>query len=314
MKIGFIVDDLNSFNIAKDSTYMMLKAVSDKNWQIFTFYMNDLYIINGNPRGNAQNIEINENSDDWFTVLEKTDISLNDLDAIFMRKDPPFNMEYIYVTYMLDLAQKNGVLIVNNPQILRDYNEKVAISNFPQFAPNTLISRNYKEINEFYNKYKDIIVKPLDGMGGSSIFRIKENDKNKNVILEVLTNHQSQFIMVQDFQKGISQGDKRILIVDGVPISYCMARIPGETDNRGNLAAGATAEIRKLTARDSEIANAVAKDLKEKGVLFAGLDIIGDTLTEVNITSPTGVQEIYKKTNINAAELLMEAVELKLQK
>lgn len=315
MKVGFIIDDLNSFNISKDSTFMMLQAAQDKGWEVYTFYLNDLYIINGNPKGNSLKIKIHKTKQTWYEVLSQhNDFSLLDLDCIFMRKDPPFNMEYIYVTYMLDLAKKNGVLIVNNPQALRDFNEKVAISNYPKFAPNTLITRSYKQINKFYEEHKDIIVKPLDGMGGSSIFRIKDGDKNKNVILEVLTEHQSKYIMVQDYQKAIKEGDKRILIVNGEPIKYLLARVPSEKDNRGNLAAGATAEVRELKDSDYKIAKKVAKKLKKQGVMFAGIDVIGDKLTEVNITSPTGIQEIYKATKINAASLLMQAVEEKIEK
>ncbi|WP_150466337.1 glutathione synthase [Francisella sp. SYW-9] len=315
MKVGFIIDNLNSFNISKDSTFMMLQAAQDKGWEIYTFYLDDLYIINGDPKGNSLKIKIHKNKQTWYEVLSQhNDFSLLDLDCIFMRKDPPFDMEYIYVTYMLDLAKKNDVLIVNNPQALRDFNEKVAISNYPRFAPNTLITRSYKQINKFYEKHKDIIVKPLDGMGGSSIFRIKDGDKNKNVILEVLTEHQSKYIMVQDYQKSIKDGDKRVLIVNGEPIKYLLARIPSEKDNRGNLAAGATAEVRELKDSDYKIAKKVAKKLKKQGVMFAGIDIIGDKLTEVNITSPTGIQEIYKATKINAASLLMQAVEQKIEK
>ncbi|QIW10163.1 glutathione synthase [Francisella sp. LA112445] len=315
MKVGFIIDNLNSFNISKDSTFMMLQAAQDKGWEVYTFYLDDLYIINGDPKGNSLKIKIHKNKQTWYEVLSQhNDFSLLDLDCIFMRKDPPFDMEYIYVTYMLDLAKKNGVLIVNNPQALRDFNEKVAISNYPKFAPHTLITRSYNQINKFYEKHKDIIVKPLDGMGGSSIFRIKDGDKNKNVILEVLTEHQSKYIMVQDYQKAIKEGDKRILIVNGEPIKYLLARVPSEKDNRGNLAAGATAEVRELKDSDYKIAKKVAKKLKKQGVMFAGIDVIGDKLTEVNITSPTGIQEIYKATKINAASLLMQAVEQKIEK
>ena len=315
MKIGFIIDELETFNIGKDSTYMMLNAANAKGWDIYTFYMNDLSILDGVPFGNAKKLKLNNaNDSSWYTIEKEEKVSLNDLDAILMRKDPPFNMEYIYVTYMLDIAQKAGVCVVNNPQALRDYNEKVAIANYPNFTPKTLITRSYAEINKFYDEHKDIIVKPLDGMGGSSIFRIQDGDKNKNVILEVLTEHEAKYIMVQDYQASIKDGDKRILIVDGKPVEYCMARVPSEKDNRGNLAAGATAEIRPLTARDSEIATTIAKDLQAMGVIFAGIDVIGDTLTEINITSPTGIQEIYKGADINAAELLMDAINTNIKK
>ncbi|KEI35689.1 glutathione synthase [Allofrancisella frigidaquae] len=315
MKIGFIIDNLNSFNISKDSTFMMLLAAQEKGWNIYTFYLNDLYIDNGKPKGDALELKIHKDKSLWYEIISQhRNLSLLDLDCIFMRKDPPFNMEYIYVTYMLDLAKKADVLIVNNPQALRDFNEKVAISNYSKYSPNTLITRSYEQINKFYDEHKDIIVKPLDGMGGSSIFRIKDGDKNKNVILETLTHHQTKYIMVQDYQQAISKGDKRILIVNGEPIKYLLARIPSDKDNRGNLAAGATAEVRPLEDSDYRIAKKVAKKLKKHGVMFAGIDVIGDKLTEINITSPTGIQEIYKATKINAASLLMQAVEQKIHK
>lgn len=315
MKIGFIVDDLNSFNIVKDSTYMMMCAAEDKGWEVYTFYMNDLSILNGKPKGNACKIKIKKDKQPWYSIVStKEGLSLNDLDCIFMRKDPPFDMEFVYVTYMLDLAKIAGVLVVNNPQALRDYNEKVAISYYPQYSPQTLITRSYAEINKFYAKHKDIIVKPLDGMGGSSIFRIKEGDKNKAVILETLTKHETVYIMVQDFQSAISEGDKRILIVNGEPIKYVLARIPSASDNRGNLAAGATAEVRPIEDKLYKMAKKIAKKLKKQGVMLAGIDVIGDKLTEINITSPTCMREIYKETKINIASLLMQAVEEKIQK
>ena len=315
MKIGFIIDELNTFNISKDSTFMLMLAAQDKGWEIYTFYMNDLYIINGKPKGHSLKLKLHKNKEIWYEILSQhQDLSLLDLDCVLMRKDPPFNMEYIYVTYMLDLAKKAGVLIVNDPQALRDFNEKVAITNYPKYSPKTLITRSYDLINRFYEKYKDIIVKPLDGMGGSSIFRIKEGDKNKNVILETLTTNQERYIMVQDYQEAIAQGDKRILIVNGEPIRYLLARIPSDKDNRGNLAAGATSEVRSLEDHDYKIAKKVAKKLKKQGVMLAGIDVIGDKLTEINITSPTGIQEIYKATKINTASLLMQAIEQKINK
>ncbi|MGQ4005557.1 glutathione synthase [Francisellaceae bacterium CB300] len=313
MKVGFIVDDLDTFNIAKDSTYMMMCAAEDKGWEINVFYLSELFIINGDPKGNPFTIKVKKDKTPWYDVTaNKSNISLTSLDCIFMRKDPPFDMEYIYVTYMLDLAKKVGVLVVNNPQALRDFNEKVAISYYPKYAPNTLITRSYAEINKFYAKYKDIIVKPLDGMGGSSIFRIKDSDKNKAVILETLTKHQTSYIMVQDYQEAISQGDKRVLIVNGDPIKHVLARIPSDSDNRGNLAAGATSEVREITDAEYKMARKIGKKLKKQGVMLAGIDVIGDKLTEINITSPTCMREIYKATKINIASLLMQAVEEKI--
>jgi len=315
MKVAFIVDDLNSFKIKKDSTFAMFEAVAKKGWQQSIIYMQDMFLEDGVAYARAKDIIILQNfsQEKWYDLGEENTLLLSDFDVILMRKDPPFNMMYIYVTYMLDLAQKEGVLIVNNPQSLRNYNEKVAITHFPHLAPTTLISKDYQDLNRFYEKHKDIIAKPLDGMGGISIFRIKDDDKNKNVIFEVLTQNQSEYIMAQTYQKEILQGDKRILIVDGKPVEYLVARIPSDADNRGNLAVGATADVRKLTEKDFEIANEIGEFLKANNIIFAGIDVIGSSLTEINITSPTGIQEIFKDSGINTAELLMDAIEKRLE-
>lgn len=312
IKIAFLSDPLSSFNIQKDSTYMMMQAAAHQGWDLYHISMNQLYVENGVAYANARHFNFIFDSLDWHQYTREMAMPLSEFDVILMRKDPPFDMEYIYATYMLDLAEQCGVLVVNKPQALRDYNEKVAVTRFPQFAPNTLITRSQGLINQFLEQYQDIIVKPLDGMGGSSIFRIKKGDSNKNVIIETLTQHQSVYAMIQEFEPDIVYGDKRILIVDGQPVDYLMARVPNQEDGRGNLAAGATAVVRQLEDYEYAIAREVGAFLKANGVLFAGLDVIGKCLTEINITSPTGIQEVYKQSGINAAELLIESIAKKL--
>ena len=229
-----------------------------------------------------------------------------------MRKDPPFDMSYIYATYVLSTAQKEGALVVNDPQALRNINEKVSIVKYPECTPKTLVTKSFKQINDFLACYQDIVVKPLGGMGGDSVFRIQPGDHNKNVILETITQNQERFIMAQQYQPEIEQGDKRILIINGQPLEYLVVRIPQPGDFRGNVARGATTSIRKLTAREYDIAVTVGKDLKAEGVLFAGIDMIGEALTEINITSPTMIQEIYNESGVDAASILMDVVAEKL--
>ena len=226
-----------------------------------------------------------------------------------MRKDPPFDTEFIYATYMLERAEIAGTLIVNKPQSLRDCNEKLFTAWFPELTPKTLVTRNNQKIREFHNENKDIIIKPLDGMGGSSIFRIGENDPNVGVILETLTAHSTQYAMVQEYMPEIVDGDKRILIVNGEPMPYCLARIPAQGETRGNLAAGGRGEARPLSASDKFIAETIAPELKKRGLFFVGLDVIGDKVTEINVTSPTCIREIEAAYPINISGKLMDAIE-----
>ena len=234
---------------------------------------------------------------------------MSELDAVLMRKDPPFDTEFIYATYMLERAEVEGTLIVNKPQSLRDCNEKLFTAWFAELTPRTLVTRNNDKIREFHQKEKDIIIKPLDGMGGASIFHIKENDANVGVILETLTNHGNQYAMVQEFMPEIKDGDKRILIVNGEPMPYCLARIPAQGETRGNLAAGGRGEARPLSATDKLIAETIAPELKKRGLYFVGLDVIGDKVTEINVTSPTCIREIEAAYPINISGKLMDAIE-----
>ncbi len=311
MKVAFIIDPLHTFNIKKDTAYMMMLSVAKKEWQQYVFELQDIFVEDGVAYGQGYELILtgSKEHNKWYQLTPGDKMKLGEFDAIFMRKDPPFNMEFVYATYILDLAEKQGALIINKPQTLRDANEKFSITRYPNLTPKTMVSRSFKVIKDFIERYQDVVVKPLDGMGGESIFRIQPNDPNKNVILETITRYESRFIMVQEYQAAIKEGDKRILIVDGEPLEYLVARIPSKDDSRGNLARGATPVVRKLTAEEFEIAAIVGKDLKESGVLFAGIDVIGNRLTEINITSPTMAQQIYNENGINATDILMDVVE-----
>lgn len=312
MKVAFIIDPIETLNIDKDSTYMMLKAAQARHWEQYIVEVKDLFIEDGIAYGDMLLFNFNTKNDPWYSLAEPQKINLSKFNAIFMRKDPPFDMNYIYATYILSVAKRNGTLIVNSPESLRNINEKISILQYPMFAAKTMVSKSFKTINRFLLKYQDIVVKPLDQMGGNSVFRIQIGDYNKNVILENITHNQKRFIIIQQYQIEIEQGDKRILIVNGQPLKYLVVRMPKSGDFRGNVARGATISIRKLTIQEHYIAMTVGKDLKLKGVLFAGIDMIGDKITEINITSPTMIQEIYKESSIDAASILMDAVTDKL--
>jgi glutathione synthase len=248
----------------------------------------------------------------WFNFVSEQDLSLDSLDVIIMRKDPPFDQEYLYATYMLELAENAGVYVVNKPQSLRDANEKLFTSWFPQCCTETLVTRDAQRIKGFLRELDEIIVKPLDGMGGASIFHLREGDPNLSVILETMTQHNSRQVMAQKYLPEIKDGDKRILMVNGEPVPYCLARIPAEGESRGNLAAGGTGQGRALTDQDRWIANQVGPTLREKGLVFVGLDVIGSTLTEINVTSPTCVQELDKQFGLNISGQLMDHIEATL--
>ena len=287
---------------------MMFEA-QKRGYEIYYMEMKDLYLEQGQCRATAQKVKVFDDSEHWYELAETSDIAVSELDAVLMRKDPPFDTEFIYATYMLERAEVEGTLIVNKPQSLRDCNEKLFTAWFPELTPRTLVTRNNDKIREFHRQEKDIIIKPLDGMGGSSIFRIKENDVNVGVILETLTDHGNQYAMVQEFMPAIKDGDKRILIVNGEPMPYCLARIPAQGETRGNLAAGGRGEARPLSATDKLIAETIAPELKKRGLYFVGLDVIGDKVTEINVTSPTCIREIEAVYPINISGKLMDAIE-----
>ncbi|USH02902.1 glutathione synthase [Grimontia kaedaensis] len=314
IKLGVVMDPIESINIKKDSSFAMMLEAQKRGWEIHYMQMNDLSLEQGKALARTKIVTLEENPEKWFEVVSEQEIALADLDAVLMRKDPPFDTEYIYATYILERAEVEGCLIVNKPQSLRDCNEKLFTAWFPEHTPITLVTRRADQIKAFQEKHGDVILKPLDGMGGSSIFRVKQGDPNLSVIIETLTGLGNNYCMAQTFVPDISNGDKRILVVDGEPMPYCLARIPAKGETRGNLAAGGRGEARPLSDTDWAIAHAVAPTLKEKGLIFVGLDIIGDKLTEINVTSPTCIREIEAAFDINISGKLMDAIEVRLQK
>lgn len=314
IKIGVVMDPISEVKVKKDSSMAMMLEAQARGYEIYYMEMQDLYLEQGVCRATAAKVKVFDDPEHWYELDEREDINVADLDAVLMRKDPPFDTEFIYATYMLERAEVAGTLIVNKPQSLRDCNEKLFTAWFPELTPKTLVTRNNQKIREFHKENKDIIIKPLDGMGGSSIFRIGENDPNVGVILETLTAHSSQYAMVQEYMPEIVDGDKRILIVNGEPMPYCLARIPAQGETRGNLAAGGRGEARPLSASDKLIAETIAPELKKRGLYFVGLDVIGDKVTEINVTSPTCIREIEAAYPINISGKLMDAIEQNIKK
>lgn len=309
IKIGVVMDPISQVNVKKDSSMAMMLEAQARGYEIYYMEMQDLYLEQGDCHATTAKVKVFNDPEHWYELGEQQDINVAELDAVLMRKDPPFDTEFIYATYMLERAEVAGTLIVNKPQSLRDCNEKLFTAWFPELTPKTLVTRNNKKIREFHQENKDIIIKPLDGMGGSSIFRIGENDPNVGVILETLTAHSTQYAMVQEYMPEIVDGDKRILIVNGEPMPYCLARIPAQGETRGNLAAGGRGEARPLSASDKLIAETIAPELKKRGLYFVGLDVIGDKVTEINVTSPTCIREIEAAYPINISGKLMDAIE-----
>lgn len=312
IKLGIVMDPIADINIKKDSSFAMLLEAQRRGYEIHYMEMADLYLLQGQARARTRLLSVEPNPARWYHFGSEQDLALSELNVILMRKDPPFDTEYIYSTYMLERAEDAGTLIVNKPQSLRDANEKLYTSWFSQFTPKTLVSRDPKRLKAFYQQEQDVILKPLDGMGGASIFRLKPEDPNVSVILETLTAHGSQYAMAQRYIPEIVDGDKRILVVDGEPVPYCLARIPASGETRGNLAAGGRGEARPLSDSDWAIAKALGPTLKAKGLIFVGLDVIGDKLTEINVTSPTCIREIEAAFPISITGMLFDAVERRL--
>ncbi len=318
IKIGIIMDPLPSINIKKDSTFAMMLAAQKSNWEIHTIYQPDLYTENEVPRAFSRITHVEDNPDNWFNFSSEQDIDLSSLNVILMRKDPPFDIEYIATTYILQLAAQRGCLIVNKAASLRDNNEKMFIAQFPQCCTPFLVSRKKNRLREFVKQrfqaaQRDVILKPLDGMGGTSIYRVNPQDPNLSVILETVSENESRTVMAQQFIPEITYGDKRVLLIDGKAIPYALARIPASGETRGNLAAGGTGVGVELTERDHWICQQVAPVLKQQGILFAGIDIIGDYLTEINITSPTCIRELDQIYSLDIAGDLMRCIEKHLQ-
>lgn len=313
-QLGVVMDPIGSINPAKDSSLAMLLEAQRRGYALWYFEQQDLTLRNGVTEGQARSLRVTDSKTLWFELGPYRPLPLGSLDVVLMRKDPPFNTEYIYTTYLLERAEMAGALLVNRPQALRDINEKVYTAWFPQCCPETLITRSMESLGDFLATEGRIVVKPLDGMGGRSIFVLAQGDNNANVVFETLTAYGQQFALAQRYLPEIAQGDKRIILVDGKPVSRVLARIPAANDNRGNLAAGAQPEVRELTDRDAWICAEVGPLLRERGILFAGLDVIGDYLTEINVTSPTGIRELAKLGGLDVASTLFDAVDEKLSK
>ena len=309
LKVGVVMDPIESITPYKDSSLAMLLEAGRRGAEIHYFEQGDLKLVSDCAIGKSTRLTVKDDNDDWFQKGAQQDVALGDLDAILMRKDPPFDMEYIYTTYILDRAKVAGALVVNDPQALRDMNEKAYTAWFPECTPATLITRSVEEMKAFLVEHGHVVAKPLDGMGGRSIFVVQKGDKNANVVFETLTDDGRRFAMAQVYIPEISAGDKRILLINGEAVPYALARVPSDEDHRGNLVMGAKGIGQELSDADRAICEQVGPALRDGGVLFAGIDIIGDYLTEVNVTSPTGIRELDDQFDLNIAGLLFDAIE-----
>jgi glutathione synthase len=314
-RIVVVMDPIATIKPAKVTTLAMMLAAQRRGWELLYAEQQDLWLNDGVAWARLRPVCVRDDPKDWFELGEARTARLAEYDAILMRKDPPFDMEYIYTTYILERAELEGALVVNRPQGLRDMNEKVYTAWFPQCCAPTLITRDMAAMHGFLKEHLRIVCKPLHGMGGKSIFVVDRGDKNANVIFETLTNYGTTYAIVQRYIPDIvTTGDSRVLVIDGEPAPYALARIPTETDNRGNLAAGAKGVGRELTERDRWLVSQIGPTLRERGMLFVGLDVIGGYVTEINVTSPTGVRELDKQFKTDTASLLMDAIEKRLKK
>jgi glutathione synthase len=315
MKLAFILDYLDSIKTYKDSSFAMMREAAFRGHQLFSLQQSDLAWKGGETVGFARSLKLAEDTGNaekgrsWYRTDDPKEMPLQEFDVVLMRKDPPFDMEYVYSTYLLELAEAHGAYVINSARAVRDHNEKLAIAKFPQYTVPTLVTRQEHLIRGFLAEHGDIILKPLDGMGGASVFRIHSADHNVGVIIETLTHYGTRTIMAQQYIPEITKGDKRILLIGGEPVPYTLARIPKPGETRGNLTAGATGIAQPLTERDREIAEALGPVLYDKGLMLVGLDVIGDYLTEINVTSPTGMREIADQTGFNVAGMMMDALE-----
>lgn len=308
--LGVVMDPIENITPYKDTTLALLLEAQRRGYELHYFTMDDLYVTEGSPFGNGRTIRVADNNDDWFSYTSAASTKrLDELDVILMRKDPPFDMEFIYATYILELAEKAGTLVVNRPASLRDVNEKMAINHFPELTGPILVARDADAFRRFIRQHHDVVLKPLDGMGGSRIFHVTEGNDNTSVILEVLTEHGAHYAMAQAYLPAIKQGDKRILMIGGEPVDYALARIPPDGELRGNLAAGGRGVGQPLSDGDRTIAREIGPWLREKGLLFVGLDVIGDKLTEINVTSPTCVRELEFQHDINICSQLFNLID-----
>jgi glutathione synthase len=309
MKIAFLVDPLATLKPKKDSSIAMMREAARRGHEVYAFEMHELFVQEGSVLAHARALTIGEDDAGWCRESGGTQVPLAFFDLVMMRKDPPFDAEYYYATLLLERAEAEGARVVNSPRALRDWNEKLSILRFPQFTPATVVSRDPARIHAFVERHADVILKKLDGMGGTMIFRVRRDDPNRNVIVETMVGEAERTIMAQQYVPEIAKGDKRVLVIDGKPFPYCLARIPKAGETRGNLAAGGTGVAQPLSARDREIGETVGRDLVKSGIVLAGLDVIGDCLTEVNVTSPTCIVEIAQQTGENAAKPLLDVLE-----
>ena len=312
VKIAVLMDPIENIKVAKDTSLAMMLAAQKRNWSLYYLLRQDLFMRDGKPATRAQSVRVHDDSSHWYDAEPTEDYFLEQFDCILMRLDPPFNMDYVYATYFLQRASDAGVLVLNDPSALRDINEKMYTAWFPDCCPPTLITGLSEKLREFHQEHGDIIVKPLDGMGGASIFRLKPDDPNVSVVLETMTRFGERQIMAQRYVPEITDGDKRILVVDGVPVSHALARMPAAGETRGNLAAGGTGVAVPLSKRDREIAETIGPVLVEKGVLFAGIDVIGDWVTEINVTSPTCARELDEQCGLDIGSQFMDSIEKRL--
>ena len=313
MKLLFILDPLETLKIKKDTSFAMMSEAQTRGHEIWVCLQSDLVWDQGKISIDATHIEILGEQAQWYQEITSETKTPSDFDSAIMRKDPPFDMEYVYSTYLLELAEAEGLKVFNKPSAIRDHNEKLSIARYPEFIAPTIVTRNLSAIKSFIKDHDQVILKPLDGMGGSSIFRTSESDPNLGVILETLSGVSHESIMAQRFIPEISEGDKRVLLIDGKPAEYALARIPQGQDHRGNLAAGGKGKAMPLTDREREIANTIGPGLASRGLLLVGLDVIGGFLTEVNVTSPTCMREIHEQTGFNVAGMFIDALEQKIQ-
>ncbi|WP_225782300.1 glutathione synthase [Xenophilus sp. Marseille-Q4582] len=313
MNLLFVADPLEHFKIYKDTTFSMMREAQRRGHRVAACLPQDMnWVSGGLVTATVRRITLTGEPDAWFTEDAVERVALKDFDAVLMRKDPPFDAEYIYATHLLEQAEREGARVVNSPRALRDHPEKLAIMEFAQFITPTLVTRSAADVRAFHAEHQDIILKPLDGMGGMGIFRVKADALNLGSIIETLNKDGAETIMVQRFVPAVAEGDKRILIIDGVPVPFVLARIPQGTEVRGNLAAGGKGVAQPLTPRNREIAEVIGRKLAPRGLLLIGLDVIGDAVTEINVTSPTCFQEITDQTGFNVPAMFIDALEKRL--
>lgn len=311
-RLAVVMDPIGSIHYEKDSTLAMLWEAAARGWTLYYLEQGDLYWHDGQARGRRRPLKVYRDPERWFELGAPEEAPLADHDVILMRKDPPFDLEYIYTTYLLEHAEAAGTLVVNRPASLRDANEKLYATWFPQCLPPTLVTSRRERLRAFWRTHTDIIVKPLHGMGGASVFRVAPHDPNASVIFETATEYDTRLVMAQRFLPEIAAGDKRILMIAGEPIPYALARIPAPGETRGNLAAGGSGVGQPLTARDRFLCDAVGPTLRQRGLLFVGLDVIGDYLTEINVTSPTCIRELDKLHGLNISARLFDTITAQL--